>query len=715
MTCETFRVPRHIRILTLKVSVAVIIGAFVVVAPRPRLVEESAMATETRRPFAGQPEPTSTTTDAPPWATTTTTQPDGGTSTTEQPPTTSAPSESTSTTDQPQEDGDQWATVTEDTRDFNLIGVTLASMSSSPVRVRTAARGGAWGPWEELEFEAEGALAPVAGAPVPQEPDTDAPGAHSDPLWVGDADRYQLGLPANLVTDAQVHLVYETTRKVAVAETAPAGADPAGPAIFPRSSWGARPPKVTPTIAPALKIAVVHHTAGTSDYSSAEVPAVLRSVQAYHMDANGWNDIGYNFAVDRFGRVWEARSGGVTRAVIGGHARGFNTGSTGVVVLGNFETAVPSSAAVNSVGSLLAWKFAVHDVDPRTTVAFRAGEGSPKYPPGTVLPMNRIVGHRDVGLTACPGANLYRHLSTIRTSVSRAYPTLAAAGLALVGNFAGSGAGDIFLRQPGVLRDQLLVGSGGGAFSTLATFSVRGTAYRPRVGDFDGNGYDDILWYGPGPVSDSLWLSRGNGGFTSVALTVRGVYKPVIGDFDANGADDIFWYAPGAPLESMWLARGGGRFGHVAGRSVPHTLRAEAGDFDGDGDDDILWHGPGPALGDSIWVAQDGVFTSRTIPNTQGSYLPAIGDFDDNGDDDIFWYAPGSPPESVWLSADLRFRAVSVPPVRGLYPYARSGDYDGNGRDEVLWYSSPGQDSIWWHASSSALFGRPLATSPALR
>jgi hypothetical protein len=721
---------KGLRAVVIKVVIALLLGAFGVLLPMPTFVDEKAMATETRRPAAGQQAPESTTTvtappqddapgDAPAVEGSGTTEPG------EAPESTTAPVTDPTAEEVPPDehegdavppDGDGRVRVGEDTREFSLIGVTLADVPEQDVYVRTATDDGGWGPWEELHMETEGepTLEPVPGAPVVEEPDETAPGVHSDPLWVGEASRYELDLPIEAAEDAQVHLVYETTRRVAVAETSEAGADPGAPAIRSRASWGARPPKVTPTIASSFQTSVVHHSAGTNNYSSAQVPAVLRGVQAYHMDANGWNDIGYNFAVDRFGRIWEARAGGITRAVVGGHARGFNTGSTGVVVLGNYETATPSAAVITAVSGLLAWKFAVHDTDPRTTAAYRAGAGSPVYPPGTIVPMNRIAGHRDVGQTACPGINLYRQLPTIRSRVAQSYPRLAAPGLALVGNFSHGAADDVFLRQPGVLRDSLLVGQSNRTFREVATFNVQETRYRPLVGDFDGNGWDDIFWYGPGDVRDSLWLSRGNGSFAIAAVNVSGLYNPVVGDFDGDGADDILWYAPGAVRDSLWLATGGGRFRPVAVGQVNGSYRPVAGDFDGDGDDDVFWHAPGPAV-DRLWVARNGRFTSVMPRQVNGSYRPAAGDLDGDGDDDIFWYAPGSPPERAWRSQDLQFSSVSVPSVQRSYPYVRIGDFDGDGRDEALFYASPGRDSIWWHATAGSFFGRPAVTSPPLR
>ena len=82
----------------------------------------------------------------------------------------------------------------------------------------------------------------------------------------------------------------------------------------------------------------------------------MRAIEVYHVKSNGWNDIGYNFLVDRYGTVYEGRYGGIDRNVIGAYARGFNTGSTGVAVIGTFGTAAIPAAAETSLEKLLAWR-----------------------------------------------------------------------------------------------------------------------------------------------------------------------------------------------------------------------------------------------------------------------------------------------------------------------------------------------------------------------
>ena len=289
----------------------------------------------------------------------------------------------------------------------------------------------------------------------------------SEPLWVDHADAYELDLPPG-VADAKVHLVREVSTAPAAGgpdrdlDRPAAAADGGGaspPPILLRAAWGARKEKDTPTIAPSLDLAVVHHTAvGGQSYLASDVPAILRGLQAFHMDANGWDDIAYNFVVDRFGRIWKARAGGISRAVQGGHAKGFNQRSVGVVVLGDFRTDAVSTATVTALGDLLGWKLFLHGVDPTAPVR-RISADNPRFPEGTVVTLDAVAGHGDTGYTACPGDHLQARLGTIRSraasiaATSRGSGTFAAR-CGLDGHRRGAAAGRLRRRRA---RRRLLV------------------------------------------------------------------------------------------------------------------------------------------------------------------------------------------------------------------------------------------------------------------
>ena len=70
---------------------------------------------------------------------------------------------------------------------------------------------------------------------------------------------------------------------------------------------------------------------------------MMRSIYRYHAVSRGWGDIGYNVIVDKFGRRWEGRAGGLASTVVGAHAGGFNSGTFGVSMLGNYESVNPPS------------------------------------------------------------------------------------------------------------------------------------------------------------------------------------------------------------------------------------------------------------------------------------------------------------------------------------------------------------------------------------
>jgi len=198
------------------------------------------------------------------------------------------------------------------------------------------------------------------------------------------------------------------------------------PTIIRRAQWGADESivRAPPYYAKRLRFAVVHHTAGTNSYTKSQSAAIVRGIERYHILANGWNDIGYNFLVDRYGQVFEGRAGGIDKNVIGAHAQGFNTGSTGVAVLGSYSSARISSAARTALVRLLAWRLDVAHVDPLSKLTWISG-GNPEYPAGTAVRLRAVSGHRDTGPTSCPGGALYAQLPGITSSISaRGLPKL---------------------------------------------------------------------------------------------------------------------------------------------------------------------------------------------------------------------------------------------------------------------------------------------------
>jgi hypothetical protein len=112
--------------------------------------------------------------------------------------------------------------------------------------------------------------------------------------------------------------------------------------------------------------------------------------------------------VDRFGQVWEGRYGGLESTVIGAHARGYNIGTVGVGLLGDYESVDTTAPMIDAAEAFIAWKFSLFHVDPTATTNLTDGGGQ-KVP--------TIFGHRDVGRTLCPGRFGYARLPEIRSAV----------------------------------------------------------------------------------------------------------------------------------------------------------------------------------------------------------------------------------------------------------------------------------------------------------
>jgi hypothetical protein len=366
-------------------------------------------------------------------------------------------------------------TVEMDTAPFSVLGVTWdRTPGLDEVEIRYRVRvDGTWTDWQGAE------AADVAPDADSQDAESDARDG-TDPIVAVGADGVQIwaqagsgtvtGLKAVLVDPGadpvDVGALAEPADGAAVRDAAATGeatfqnlgtattsavrtAALGNPGIISRAGWGADESMrgCQPDYSRQVVSAAVHHTASANGYSAAEVPGILRGFYAYHTrpeaaGGRGWCDIGYNFLVDQFGRIFEGRAGGIESTVVGVHTGGFNSRTIGVAAIGNYQTTAPSGALLESISQLIAWKFAVHRIQAGTSVSMVSGGGASKYPAGTVVSFPTIYAHRDAQLTSCPGQGLYDRLPDIRNRVAQlANATVAASPRASLDSLGATSAG----------------------------------------------------------------------------------------------------------------------------------------------------------------------------------------------------------------------------------------------------------------------------------
>jgi hypothetical protein len=294
-------------------------------------------------------------------------------------------------------------------RRFDVLGVRGArAVRGLEVRVRRG--GGRFSPWVPLAVHGDHA------------PDTGSGERASDPVWAGGCDELQLRAAAPPKAPLRMHFVAvpavapRRAQAIAAAVKQVSPQPGAPPPIIPRSSWGG--PSVPPRAAPqygVVQLAFVHHTVTANEYTQDQSAAMVLAIAKYHRDTNGWNDIGYNFLVDRYGQVFEGRAGGVEQPVVGAQAQGYNNQSTGVALLGTFTDAPIPEPAMAAVARLLGWKLSLHGVPCEGGLTVVSGGGSlNRFGSGTPVALQRISGHRDGDKTDCPGNVLYAQLPELR-------------------------------------------------------------------------------------------------------------------------------------------------------------------------------------------------------------------------------------------------------------------------------------------------------------
>ena len=225
------------------------------------------------------------------------------------------------------------------------------------------------------------------------------------------------------------------------------------PRVITRAGWGADESirSQNPTYDEKLVAATVHHTAGANNYSQAEAAGIVRGIYKYHTAVLGWGDIGYNALVDKYGNIYEGRYGGLTKNVQGAHAGGFNKGTFGISMMGDYSTAHPTPAMINSVGAMIGWRMRIAGLDPSGKATLTSqGYKTAKYGAGQQATLPSIFAHRDVGDTTCPGAAGYAQMDRIRSIAAQKSSGL---GDGLIVNEGPDGATDIRADLPGAIAD----------------------------------------------------------------------------------------------------------------------------------------------------------------------------------------------------------------------------------------------------------------------
>ena len=646
--------------------------------------------------------------------------------------------------------------------DLVVVGVTWpknAVSAGDQFQIRTLA-GSTWSQWQTLDAEQGDGPDPAEGATAT---------AGTSPYVVTGASKFEvrsLTTDAAAPTAAMVQVVDPGTSSADDVQSAPGGAEAAvaKPTIYTRAQWGADESlrRAAPSYG-QVQFGFVHHTVSSNSYSSGQVPAMIRGIYAYHVKAEGWSDIGYNFLIDRFGRTWEGRYGGMDKAVIGAQTLNYNSWSMGVSAIGNFDVAGVPQAMTNAFKRIFAWKLNLSGL-PATGTVF----ANDKY-------FQRVSGHRDGFQTACPGRYLYAKLaeiragaaaiigaqprSTINRDIDRngAADTLSyvpsADGTSIVGpvsvlanasrnpvsggvsigtgwntlrnvtlspDLNGDGKADIIAQDPVGNRLRLYLGNGKGGFGGV---SFRGTGWNAMTrliaaGDRNGDGHNDLLatntagdliyyqgdgagWFGSGRVLARGWTSYGS--ITSAGDLNRDHHPDLLVTRKSDGAQLMYAGKTDGSLSAgvVW-GTGWGQFSSVSGGS----------DLDGDRYPDVYARRDG---GMSTYSTDASGHFTRYIRWGSGwdalTQLSTGADWNGDGVADLLGVRPAVNNGALILYAgtgrrDFLTRPAAFPTVPGANLVRLVGDINGDGYTDAV-------ARVWTTDSLVMLLGRTGSTFAA--
>ncbi|MEK9664775.1 MAG: FlgD immunoglobulin-like domain containing protein [Candidatus Nanopelagicales bacterium] len=317
------------------------------------------------------------------------------------------------------------------TKPFGLVGLTAEEPFVEGTRVVMRVRqGGQWLPWMEVPTSDH--------LPDPGTDEGERARYSTEPVVTNEADGVQVRVDTptgQMPADTQLVMIDNPERAsdaelVGQPVSAAARNGVSKPTIITREQWGADESlrRGTTQYSDTIKVAWVHHVVSSNDYTAAQAAQQMRNVYSWFTEGIQVNDFGYNFMVDRFGRLYEGRAGGVDKAVIGAHTSGFNAETFAVSFLGNADTLDPKQLTkekiLDSISDLIAWKFELFDINPLgkatlTSAGPGPGQGTTSmYWPGEKVSIETISGHGDIGSTSCPGEFLRPTMPHLRLAVS---------------------------------------------------------------------------------------------------------------------------------------------------------------------------------------------------------------------------------------------------------------------------------------------------------
>ncbi|KAL4711796.1 hypothetical protein ACJJTC_005965 [Scirpophaga incertulas] len=152
-----------------------------------------------------------------------------------------------------------------------------------------------------------------------------------------------------------------------------------------RAGWNARTPsKKNPLTTPVPYVVIHHSYTPPACRTGCECKEAMRQMQNFHMDDRGWWDIGYNFGVGSDGVAYEGRGW----TTLGAHALHFNSVSIGICLIGDWRYEVPPADQIKTAQALIA-------------------SGVEQ---GFIQSDYKLVGHRQVRDTECPGDALFNEI-----------------------------------------------------------------------------------------------------------------------------------------------------------------------------------------------------------------------------------------------------------------------------------------------------------------